>query len=50
MAISVYIFDTGVDVPEVGNLVFFEQVPIEDEALAYGRLRHATVTGLVRPG
>ena len=41
IAISVDMLDTGIDVPEVVNLVFFKLVRLQDQVLADGRARHA---------
>jgi type I restriction enzyme R subunit len=50
IAISVDMLDTGIDVPEVANLVFFKPVLFEDQVLADDRPRHAAVPGPVRAG
>ena len=49
IAISVDMLDTGVDVPEVANLVFFSQ-SLADQVLADDRARHAPVPDLFGPG
>jgi type I restriction enzyme R subunit len=48
IAISVDMLDTGIDVPEVVNLVFFKMRPLENKVLADDRPWHAAQTRLVR--
>ncbi|MGT2430949.1 DEAD/DEAH box helicase family protein [Cupriavidus basilensis] len=43
IAISVDMLDTGIDVPEVVNLVFFKMVRSKTKSLADGRTRYPTV-------
>ena len=45
IAVSVDMMDTGIDVPEAVNLVFFQEGALEDEILADGRPRHAPLPG-----
>lgn len=40
IAISVDMLDTGIDVPEVVNLVFFKAVRFQDQVLADGWARY----------
>jgi type I restriction enzyme R subunit len=41
IAISVDMLDTGIDIPEVVNLVFFTMVRLKNEVLADGGSRNA---------
>jgi type I restriction enzyme, R subunit len=50
IAISVDMLDTGIDVPEVVNLVFMKPVQSRIKALADDRPRHAQSAGLQIPG
>jgi len=48
IAISVDMLDTGIDIPEVVNLVFFKMVPVEDEVLADGGTRDTAAARSLR--
>ena len=50
IAVSVDMLDTGIDVPEVVNLVFFKIVRVQNEILADARPRNPVVPRSVRPG
>ena len=49
IAISIDMLDTGIDIPEVVNLVFFKTGPIQNQVLADARPRYPPVQGPVRP-
>ena len=50
IAISVDMLDTGIDIPEVANLVFFKPVYSKTKFMADDRPRHATLYGSVWSG
>ena len=50
IAVSVDMLDTGIDIPEVVNLVFFKPVYSQDKVLADDRTRHTPASRPLRPG